>query len=309
MRRDRVEGAALVAVSAASFGVMPVLTKVVYRDGADVAAVLAVRFSVAGALLVAVVAAVPALRARLPARRDAGALALLGGVGYVGQSAGYFTALTYASAGLVALLLYAYPFLVVALAALLLRHPVSRTGLACLVAAVAGTALTIGPAARGGQALGVVLGLGAALCYSLYILAGSRVVPRVDPVVATAVVMSSAALVYVVVAAATGARLPSAAGAWVALVAVALVSTVVASVTFFAGLRRLGPADASVISTLEPVVSVALAALVLGEALTPVQLAGGVVVLAAVTVLTRRPAEGAGAGRVRRRRSEPRVPA
>ena len=66
---------------------------------------------------------------------------------------------------------------------------------------------------------------------------------------------------------------------------IALVSTVVAVSAFFAGLRRVGPSEAAILSTFEPPVTVALAFAVLGERLAPAQLAGGALVLAAVVVL------------------------
>ena len=98
----------------------------------------------------------------LPRGRALHALVLLGGVGYVAQSLCYFFALERISAGLVALLLYFYPALVVVLAAVLLGDRPRPVAVACVVGAVLGTALTIGPVG-GGQALGVVLGLGSAL--------------------------------------------------------------------------------------------------------------------------------------------------
>ena len=58
---------------------------------------------------------------------------------------------------------------------------------------------------------------------------------------------------------------------------------------FFAGLRRTGPSTAAILSTFEPVVTAGLAALALGEFLTPVQLAGGLLVLSSVAVLQLRP--------------------
>ena len=67
----------------------------------------------------------------------------------------------------------------------------------------------------------------------------------------------------------------------------ALICTVVAVATFFAALSRLGPADTSVLSTVEPVISVAVAAAVLGERLGGLQVAGGVLVLLAVAALAR----------------------
>jgi drug/metabolite transporter (DMT)-like permease len=72
------------------------------------------------------------------------------------------------------------------------------------------------------------------------------------------------------------------------VVAIALVSTAFAVVAFFAGLKRIDPANASMISTLEPVVTVALAVMVLGETMTLYKILGGMMILAAVLLLARR---------------------
>ena len=70
---------------------------------------------------------------------------------------------------------------------------------------------------------------------------------------------------------------------WVALIA--SVSTVMPIVLFMAGLARVGPSTASIASTVEPPFTVALAWIVLGETLGPLQLAGGALVLSAVVLL------------------------
>lgn len=285
----RRAGILLALVSATAFGVMPVLTKIVYRDGVGAAGVLSVRFTLAAVVLLVLARlrgeAAPRGRALLW-------LLLLGGVGYAGQAACYFLALERIGAGLTSLLLYFYPALVVVLAAVVLRVRPRPAGVACVVAATAGTVLTVGPV-QGGQALGVLLGVGSALVYALYILLSSRVVSGLGPFTTAGVIMAAAAAVYDVVALGTGATLPHRAPAWLALVGVALVGTVVAVTAFFAALDRLGPSDTAVVSTVEPVVSLAVAAAVLGERLGPLQLAGGVLVLVAVLTLARlRPAAG-----------------
>lgn len=279
----RSVGALLALTSAACFGVLPVLTKVVYDDGAGPVGVLSVRFSVAAVLLL--------LLARLrgeamPRGRQLTALALLGGVGYVVESACYFAALTRIPAGLTALLLYLYPALVVVLSAILLRHRPSRLSVGCVVVATVGTGLTIGPVA-GGQTVGVLLGLAAAASYAFYIVLSSQAISGVGPFATSAVVMGSCALVYDAFAVATGAELPHSSSAWAALAGVTLLGTVVAVAAFFAALPLLGPSDTAVLSTLEPVVSVAVAAVALGERLSTLQAAGGALVIAAVLVLAR----------------------
>ena len=283
----RLLGVGLALTSAASFGVMPVLAKVAYDDGAEPIGVLAVRFAIAAGLLLALARL---RREPLPRGRAAGTLLGLGAVGYVGMSLCYFFALERISAGLTALLLYFYPALVVVLGALLLRNRPRPGALACVAVATVGTVLTIGPVG-GGQTVGVLLGLGSALVYATYILVSSRV-HGVGPFATAATVMSAGAVVIGALAAVTRPQLPSAPEAWLALLGVALVGGVLAVSTFFAALALLGPTDTAVVSTVEPVVSIGVAALVLGERLGPVQVAGGAVVLAAVAVLARmRPAE------------------
>jgi len=278
----------MIVLSAASFGVMPILTKVIYRDGAEPVGVLAVRFACAAVLLGLLVAATrPAGQTvRRLGWRTLGALVLLGTLGYAGQSMSYFAALTRASAGLVALLLYLYPALVVGIVALALRERPRTVTVICLTVAVAGTGLTLGPVG-GGQVTGALLAMLAALFYAVYIVAGSRFTPRAGALRSTAVIISGAAVTLVIIAALTRPRLPDTATGWLALAAVVVICTVVAPWSFFAGLSRVGPADASTISTLEPVVSVVLGVIVLGETLAGIQVAGAVLVLGAVVALAR----------------------
>ncbi|MBK5305160.1 MAG: EamA family transporter [Frankiaceae bacterium] len=283
--RPRTLGVLLALASSIGFGVMPVLTKVVYDDGVGPVGVLSVRFSVAAVLLLALAR----LRGeRLPRGRSLRKLALLGGIGYVVESLCYFAALTRISAGLTALLLYVYPALVVVLSAVLLRHRPRRVAVLCVAVASIGTALTIGPVA-GGQAVGVLLGLGAAASYAIYIVLSSTAAHGIGPLATSAIVMAACGLVYDALALATRAPLPSSAAAWTALAGVTVLGTVVAVAAFFAALALLGPSDTAVLSTMEPVVSVGVAAVALGETLSPVQLVGGALVVGAVIVLARTP--------------------
>ena len=283
LARDRLVGIGLVGVSATSFGVMPILSKYAYDDGTEPVGLLAVRFTVAAVVLGAIVVL---RRLPRPPRRTVVALLLLGGVGYLVESLAYFEALTRTSASLVALLLYLYPALVVVLSAIAFRERPSRVTASCVAASLVGTALTIGPVG-GGETTGVLLGALAALAYAVYIIVSARVVRSLNPLMAGSWVIAGAAASYLLLAAVRRPQLPPTADAWAAALAIGLLCTVVAMVTLFAGFARLGASDASVVSTVEPVVTVALAALLLDERLSPLQLAGGVVVLAAVVVLAR----------------------
>ena len=298
MDRSRALGAGLVALSAASFGAMAIFARLAMVEGVDVPTMLFLRFTVAGGLL----AAFMVMSGRSwPTGRNLWVLILMGAVGYVGQSFCFFSALGHASAGLVALLLYLYPFIVTVLSMLFLGERLTPLRVGAVSAALCGTALILGSGIEGSP-LGIGFGLAAALIYSVYILVGGRVLREEDPLAAATVVMLAAAAVF-------GARmllqvpaLPATPTAWAAVLAIALVSTIVAMVGFFAGMRRLGAADAATLSTLEPVVTFVLAALVLGEPVGPLQVLGGGIVLAAVAALARgkRPTvQGSGSTRSR----------
>jgi drug/metabolite transporter (DMT)-like permease len=83
-------------------------------------------------------------------------------------------------------------------------------------------------------------------------------------------------------------RWPASASGWAAVIAIGLACTVLPILAFFAGLKRVGPSRASILSTLEPVVTVALAWMALDEALSFAQLAGGALVLASAARLSSR---------------------
>lgn len=286
MPSDRIAGVLLVVVSAAAFGALGVLGRVAYDEGADPVALLTARFGIASLCFLAAVAVLRP--ARRPSGRALAGLAAMG-LGYLCQSLCYFSALQHAPPGLVALLLYSYPVLVVGLGALLLHlHVTARVAAACGVA-VAGMAIVIGPSAGSGEPLGIVFGFGAAVFYAGYILLGSRVLVNVDALWASTVIMTTTAVAYsaLYLLAPRRPSFPETGEGWAAAVAIALVCTVLAGMTFLAGLRRIGPADASTISTVEPVVSVVLSAIVLSEAVNGWTVVGGALVLGAVVAISR----------------------
>lgn len=276
-------GVLLIIVSGISFGAAAIFARFAYEAGTNPITLLFLRFGISSVcmLLLTLVRGTT-----FPRGRILSGLMLMGAVGYFGQSFCYFTALTFTSAGLVALLLYLYPAIVTVLAVAILKESISTLKIAALFLALAGTALTIGPAG-GGKSLGMVLSLGAAFIYSIYILVGSKIIEQGTAIPSSTVIITSAAVMYGGLIAIRGASFPTTWSGWVSVSAIALISTVLAIVTFLAGLERVGATNAATLSTIEPVVTVILAALVLDEAITPLRIAGGVMILLAVILLTR----------------------
>ncbi|MFB3885900.1 MAG: DMT family transporter [Thermodesulfobacteriota bacterium] len=281
-------GVLLIIISAVSFGAAAVFARFAYEAGTDPITLLFLRFGISSLCILLLTLA---RGAKFPRGRTLLGLILMGALAYFGASFCYFTALTFTSAGLVALLLYLYPAIVTILAVVVLKEQVSTLKIAALALALVGTAFTIGPAG-GGKSAGVILALGAAFLYSVYILVGSKIIEQGRATPASAVIITTAAVMFGSLIAIKGASFPTTWFGWLSVSAIALISTVLGIVTFLAGLERLGPTNAAMLSTIEPVVTVVLAALVLDEAITPLRVAGGVMILLAVILLTKSRGEG-----------------
>jgi drug/metabolite transporter (DMT)-like permease len=224
-------------------------------------------------------------REPLPRGRVLAQLIGMGAIGYAGQSFLYLSAIKFASAGLVALLLYLYPMFVFVLSVIFLREKVTWAKAAALTLALTGAALTVNP--QGGQLLGIVYAVMAAMVYSVYIIIGAGMMKQVSAIQSSLVIFASATAVYGTLTAVNGAHFPASSSGWWSMAGIVIMATVIPVTTFLAGLERIGPTNASLLSTLEPVVTVLLAAWLFAERLETITLVGGGLILVAVVVLTR----------------------
>lgn len=291
--RPDPRGVALCLASAVGFGAMAIFAKAAYAGGADIPTLLAIRFTLAAAVLWALVAPRRSRAAtedpRPGGRRARPLPGLALGVLYAVEASAWFFALSRIDAALAELLLYAYPALVVVGAALLGRERLTRGRVQALALSSVGTALVL---VAGDMSTVDVLGIAAAMAsaclYAGYVLISDRVVAEGDPLLVSAQVVTGATLCFLGYGLSTGSiDLALSAEAWVAALSIAILSTVVPILAFLKGMQLVGVGTATILSTGEPVVTVGLAMLVLGERLAPVQLLGGVVVLAALVGLAR----------------------
>ena len=285
--RRRRAGLAACLVSAAGFGALPVLGKEAYDAGLGPLALLWGRFGLAAIafwLLVVVFRPAPA-----PARFLVAGL-LMGAVGYAVEAGLFFLALERIDASLVELLLYAYPAIVTAVALAGGREAPGPRLLGALGLATLGViGVFAGSLASGVDAAGLALGLGAAVVYAGYVLAGERVVAAVHPVRLAALVATGATASFTAAGLVRGGLPhPRTADGWMAVAVIAAVATVIPMVALFAGIERVGAPTASIVSTFEPVVTVVLAGLVLGETLSLAEASGAACVIVAVRLLAGR---------------------
>lgn len=283
MASTRLQGVLFVLFSATGFGAMAIFGKVAFASGASTTTVLFFRFFCAGALMVALMTV---LRLPWPRGRDLGILIAMGALGYAGQSFLFFSALHHATAGLTGLLLYLHPALVIIGSAAIGRRRLTWTKMLLALLSLFGILLTVSDGLAG-TATGIACGIGAALVYTVYILVGEKVTSQTGAISAGCVIMLSAAAVFGMAMLLEGPSLPRESIGWLAVASIAVFSTLMPIVFFFAGMRRIGANDASTLSTLEPVVTLLLAYIFLAETLGAVQALGAALVIAAVVTLSR----------------------
>ncbi|MDX1809866.1 MAG: DMT family transporter [Sulfurospirillaceae bacterium] len=275
-------GFLLVFISAASFGFMPVFASFAYKNHVSVPVLLLFRFLIAAVFLNIYVLA---KGHKYPRGKTLVTLILMGGIGYATQSFLYFSALTFISASLTAILLYLYPSIVLVLSAFLLKTRIKKLEIAALVMATIGAVLVIGIKFEHINYIGIIFGVGAAFVYSIYIIVGAKAMKGIDSIVGTSIIVSSASFTYLLYNISTHASMPTAFNQWIWIFALAIVSGIMAIVTFFAGMKIVGPVKASMISTFEPVVTVYLSYLILDDTINIYQISGAVLIIAAALIL------------------------
>ncbi|NUT97241.1 MAG: EamA family transporter [Saccharothrix sp.] len=281
-------GLALAVLSSLTFGASGVLAKPVMAAGVTPVQVTSARICLAALVLVGF-AALLRPRALVFPRGSRGLVVGYGVFGVIGAPLLFFVSAARIPVGIAMLLEFTAPVLV----ALWVRF-VRGVRLAAAVWVGIGVAL-VGLAVVGEvwsslslDLVGVLAGLGSAVCTAAYYLLGERAAGQHDPLGVLAAGMLVGALVLAVASPpwlVPMGRETEQGPVWALLVALALVATVVAYLAGIVSLKHLPSSAASVVGLLEPLVAAVLAWIVLGEALTAVQIVGAVVLLGGAAVV------------------------
>jgi drug/metabolite transporter (DMT)-like permease len=239
------------------------------------------------------------LRGQQPAlaARDWWAVSGLGLLGYYVASFLDFVGLQYVSAGVGRLILFLYPTLVLVLSFVFLQKRPGRREIAALVLSYSGIALVLSNRLAGGASerwalLGALLIFASALCYAVYLVAGSEMVKRIGSMRFTAytmVIATAPAIVqFFVIEGPRALELP--AQVWVYATIMATFSTVLPVFLQSEALKRIGPNRFALIGAIGPVTTAAAGAIGLEEPFTAVQAAGAALVIGGVLLVSLRKA-------------------
>jgi Predicted permease, DMT superfamily len=295
--RDRLQkfyrGVSLIVLSAIGFGIMPIFALIAYRSKINVMTLLFIRFLISAAIFLGYLSIRRWIRGEKVklTLKQLGALFGMGGVFYTLQSTLYFSALRFISPSLTALLFYTYPIIVAVVSFFVTHVKLTKRHFSAMIMTTLGLLLVLGMPTAKISPIGILLALGAALVYSGYIVLGDHLVQNVPSIVSSAYVTLFAALSFSVIGLSTqNLHFDFKMNAWLPMLGIILFSTLMAILTFFKGLELTGPTTASILSTLEPVVTISLSFIFIHEKLSFYQFLGGAAVLsgAILIVLSKR---------------------
>lgn len=276
-------------LSALGFGSLAVFARFGHDAGLDTSSLLAFRFLVAAAGLWTYFLIFNRDMIRI-SRSHLAVCAALGLAGYGIFSTLTFKAYEVSPASTVTLIFFIYPVFVMGIDWFIMRErPQLQLRLGAVVT-LSGLALGLVGSFEGKMGLGLLFALAGSIWYAAYVVATRRLLQNIRPQTSALYVISFAALGFWVAGGPVASHIQSMnLKAWIVVVSIGLVSTVMAIMSFYAGLEKLGSAEASQIGTFELIIGLSLAASVLGEYISLPMIAGATLVLFGILIGQVRP--------------------
>lgn len=281
-------GSLYVILSAALFGMMPLIAKIAYAHGGNAYTVAFGRFLFGAAILGIVVLLLPGHTLKISAKQAAELFKL--SLSYAATPILLYSSYNYIDSGAATSLHFTYPVAVMLIMAAFCKKKPGKRQIICAALCVAGLALLFSPE-NGMSALGMILALASGLVYAVYIvLLGRSSAKGLQPLtLAFWISLFSAAEIGAAAALTKNLTLSFDKTGLFAILAMALFATVFALVLFQVGLFIIGEVKASILSTFEPLTGILIGIIAFDERLSLSSFLGIACILAAVILLVINP--------------------
>lgn len=287
MTPSQRSGIILLILAAAGYAMMPIITRTAFEQGIAPFDLITWRFILATPVIWIILMISRAQGRERSSDLPLIPMLLLGGLFGVLALMAFF-ALQRIPASTYTVLLYTYPA-IVALLLLLMGESLSRRGWLALALTLVGILLTVpnlGEAFDNRDPFGMLLALGNGAVYAVFIVLSSRVLHGKQALItASTLNITGALLLLLVLVLFNGVHIPDTLTLWGLLLALVIFSTIMPVICFYAGMQRVGAGQAAILSTLEPVMVLALAFVLLRETMLPIQFVGGALILASAVLL------------------------
>jgi probable blue pigment (indigoidine) exporter len=270
-------------MAASSFAVSDAFAKVVFASGGDVLTLALIRGVIGFAILSLYLRLGPAPKSALTQETTRTRVIALGlGLLFAATVYGLFKAIALINVPIAVLTYFVYPLLTGLGGWLFGVERLTWQGALAAIVAFCGLAVMIGAYPQPLSALGIALALGAALARAVFLLVARAELQNADPRLTTWYSLLSSTAVFAIAAlVATNWQPPHNAAGWFSVLLVSA-GTAGGILMLYASTSRIGPFRTALIMNLEPLLASLLSVALLGEFITPVQAAGGVIMLGAL---------------------------
>jgi drug/metabolite transporter (DMT)-like permease len=286
MNKDRVWfGVGLLLCASVVLAATSVAAVISFHGGANPSAVVVIRF-LGGVLVLYTLLLVSGAPVRLPRRARMIAFAI--GAAQAVQSFGLYSSLDRIPVGLTMIIFYVFPLIVGVLVTAIGQERLTGRLVAALIIAFLGLVLVFNVTGAGLDLAGALFAGLAAIAWTVVVVFGTRLAAGGDSRPVTLHIQLSALILFSLVLVVTGeVRFPAAREGWVAFAVIPFLYGG-AMAAWFAAAQIIGPVRSSLVMNFEAVAAIVLGYLVLGQTLTPPQLAGAAIVISALFVARRR---------------------
>ncbi|WP_298846228.1 DMT family transporter [Clostridium sp.] len=285
---EKTKGILYIILSASAFGIMPILAKLSYRGGSNTYSTLFLRFLFAAIMLLYYLKT-KGISMKLT-KKQAILIIIIGVFGFTLATSSLYLSYNYISVGMSSMIFYIYPSIVTILAYVVYKEKIYSRKTISLIISLMGIYILIDKASVSFNIKGIILALIAAVLYSLYVLGAShKEFKSINSYVLTFYISCASAIVMFIAAKSTNNfNIHISFYALVAILLIAFISTVVALMAFLEGVRLIGPSKASILSTIEPIVSLILGIIILGEPISSRIIIGSIMIVLSVVILTKK---------------------
>jgi drug/metabolite transporter (DMT)-like permease len=283
-KKTVLKASLLIALSGFLYGFLGYFGTKVLQENISVSAMLFWRFFIAGMTIFIIVFKNHFFYSPQKKQDNANlfAMFILGALGYAGASGFYFIAAQSLGTGLSMVIFFSYPIMVVFFSWMIHRQRFQVTTLLCLIGMMIGLCLLPHQQNAHIHFYGIIWGVLSALAYTLYVMGTKKYATfNMNPNFASMMVCFGAAMVFLIrtILSHTFAW-PTNVNGWLFLLALSILSTVIPIQLMLHGLKHISSVRASIISVLEPLVTLFVGIILLGETISQNQIFGVILLLA-----------------------------
>jgi drug/metabolite transporter (DMT)-like permease len=288
MRKSEIQGYLYILIGATLWGVSSVVAKSLFNIGLPPAELVQIRLTLATFTLFLILLIVDRNRIII-SLKDIPYFLVLGFVGVAGVQFTYYYTISKIHVGPAVLIQYLSPIWIALYAFIFQKEPLTKGKIVALLLAILGCYFTVGGYRMDLLRLnriGIVSGLISSLFFSFYALYGEKGLKKYDPWTLILYGCGFGAVFYwILISPMKVITEGYSFKIWMAFLYIAIFSTLIPFGLYFKGIERVRATRASITATWEPVVAGITAYFVLGEVLFPLQVLGGIGVIAAIVLL------------------------